>query len=466
MLVPSSGRFRRALLSVFSCLFYAAWDWRYLGLLLLIGAIDFVAARQIHQSNRPQARRAWLVLSVVSNLGILAYFKYVNFFLKGLVWVGLLPQALHWDVVLPLGISFYTFKSLSYTIDVYRRSLTPCSNWLDYALFVSFFPDLIAGPIVRASVFLPQLQRSPGLEVSRTVVGLNVFLQGLTKKILVADRLGEIVDPVFACPQAFSSGSVAMAFVAYAGQIYCDFSGYSDMAIGTARILGYDLPMNFNLPYLSRNLIELWQRWHITLTTWLRDYCYLSLGGNRRPLTRYRNLMITMTLTGFWHGASLNFLAWGAVNGLAVCFLHQTRAWRWKPLPFGLAWFLTIGFWILSAGLFRGRSVAQILGLYQKLLLYPDPHGQELFPHWFVVCLLLIALGHVLSASSQKATPPRGWQTFLTWTGLSVVELPLAGRYLCFTRPTVAGAYLVSLWLGLLLFFAATTANAFIYFQF
>lgn len=460
------GAWRRLYLTLASCLFYASWDWRYLGLLLLVSGIDYFAAGRIDRSPNHAQAKAWLLFSVASNLLILGYFKYANFFLSGVRTLGL-TQMTQLEILLPAGISFYTFKSLSYTIDVYRRQLNPCKSWLDYALFVSFFPDLIAGPIVRASVFLPQLERVPAMSKSRWVAGLNIFLQGLTKKILIADRLAETADPVFQNPQAFSSETAWMGLVAFALQIYCDFSGYSDMAIATAHILGYDLPKNFDLPYVIRNLTELWQRWHITLSQWVRDYCFIPLGGSRSGALRtFFNLMTVSTLVGLWHGAGLNFLVWGALNGLALYVLHLSNKPGWPSLPAPLAWLCTIAFWLLSCLLFRSRDLEMAVQLGQRLVGIPTTAGQHIFPHWFLVCSLLILLGHLVTILTQKPNARPWLDKTLDWCGLEPVDLPLAGRYLCFSQPTVLAGFLVTMWIGLLFLFCATNRNPFVYFQF
>lgn len=454
---------RRLFLTLASCLFYASWDWRYLVLLLMISAIDYGAAALIAASDG-RKRKLWLILSMATNLGILGYFKYANFFLETYnhtLGPSLGQQPLL-GVVLPAGISFYTFKTMSYTIDVYRGRVEPCRNWLDYALFVSFFPDLIAGPIVRASSFLPQLRANPGPTSNRILVGANLFLQGLTKKMFVADRLGEQLAPVFERPEIFATSSAWLAVLAYGMQIYCDFSGYSDMAAGCAHMMGYHLPINFNLPYASLDVSEFWRRWHITLSSWLRDYLYIPLGGNRSGAWRTcGNLMLTMLLGGLWHGAAWNFVVWGGLHGLALC-LH--RAWRaaGAALPSALAWLLTTGFVLLAWVPFRCSGWSTARSFFARLLARGGAHGQYLDPHWTLICLLLLLFGHTLALSLERL---RRWSG-LAGAGLSIVDLPLAGSYLCFTRATFLSGFLVTLWLELFAFFACTAANPFLYFRF
>ena len=295
---------RQLIILVASIFFYGYWNKLYLLLLAAPSIIDYNCAILIEASNQPRRRKFWVVVSLASNLGLLAYFKYANFFLSNIAtWFGRDFEPL--DIALPIGISFYTFKTLSYTIDVYRAELPACRDWWKYAMFVTYFPELIAGPIVRASVFLPQMTRSLKPSGKRAIVGLELILLGVTKKLLIADRMAVLADAVFEHPHFFSPLTVASGVVAYSLQIYCDFSGYSDIAIGVSRIIGFDLPENFNMPYLSTSITEFWRRWHMTLSKWLRDYLYIPLGGNRRGRFRtYFNLLMTMLLGGLWHGAN------------------------------------------------------------------------------------------------------------------------------------------------------------------
>ncbi len=313
---------RNTFLLAASYYFYAYWDYRFCGLLVISTFVDFYVAAKIHRSSSVRTRRAWLLVSLSANLGMLGYFKYANFFLDSarplLESLGLHPSSL--DLILPVGISFFTFQTLSYTIDVYRGKLQPTTSLLDFALYVAFFPQLVAGPIVRAANLLPQLSEVPEFSRRRMYGGFQQLLRGAVKKILIADRLAETVDVVFAGPELYSSMTVWIAVIAYAGQIYYDFSGYSDMAIGIAKLLGYRFPVNFRHPYLATSMTDFWRRWHITLSTWLRDYLYIPLGGSRgSALATRRNLMITMGLGGLWHGAAVTYLLWGLWHGVALC---------------------------------------------------------------------------------------------------------------------------------------------------
>jgi alginate O-acetyltransferase complex protein AlgI len=298
---------RKVILLAASYTFYGWWSVPLLAPLLFTTFLDYFIAQAIEAEQRDARRRTLLVISLTANLGLLGFFKYYDFVANA---VGA-PIA---GVLLPIGISFYTFHTMSYTIDVYRREIPACRSALDFALFIAFFPVLVAGPILRAKQFLPQLQRRVELQFSPSI--LFLFLRGLAKKVLVADNLATLIDTVFAKPHLWPSTVIWIATIAFAIQIYCDFSGYSDMARALAQLFGFDIPLNFDHPYAAKNPREFWRRWHISLSTWLRDYLYIPLGGNRR--LRIRNLMITMILGGLWHGASWNFVLWGAMHGVLL----------------------------------------------------------------------------------------------------------------------------------------------------
>lgn len=325
-LIPSHNT-RKLLLLVASYTFYAAWDWRFCSLIAISTVIDFLAGQQLGRASEILRRKAWLILSLTANLGILGFFKYYDFFIEsGSGLLGLDPSRTM-NIVLPVGISFYTFQSMSYTIDIYRRQLKPVSGFTDFALYVSFFPQLVAGPIVRASHFLPQLSTKKSFSDIRFQVAFTLFLIGFIKKACISDNIALLIDPVFAAPDAFTAASLWIATVFYAVQIYCDFSGYTDMAIAIAALLGFQLQLNFRFPYFASNIAEFWQRWHISLSTWLRDYLYIPLGGNRGgSIKTYRNLMITMLLGGLWHGAAWNFVIWGGLHGGALAVHRVIRS--------------------------------------------------------------------------------------------------------------------------------------------
>jgi len=322
--VRTLPRLRIAVLLAASFYFYASWSMVYALMMLGMTAVDYVVANRIAASSTQKTKKWWLTISIVSNLGALFGFKYYNFladnFAALAASLGYSISIKHHSLELPLGISFFTFEALSYTVDVYRGAIQPAKSFARFALFISFFPRLIAGPIIRAATFLPQIDILPKWDDHRAQHGLSLILAGLFKKICIADVLATtLVDPVFADPAAHGSWTLWMAMYGYAFQIYYDFSGYSSVAIGAAKMLGFELPINFNRPYLATSLRDFWRRWHISLSTWLRDYLYIPLGGGRGSAWRAaRNLAIVMVLGGLWHGAAWGFVLWGAVHGLLL----------------------------------------------------------------------------------------------------------------------------------------------------
>jgi alginate O-acetyltransferase complex protein AlgI len=306
-----------------SYLFYSWWDYRFCSLMLVSSLVDYWAGRAIEQSSAPARRRLCLGISLATNLGMLGFFKYFHFFAGNLA---LLLESLGvpfhtgtLKIVLPVGISFYTFQTMSYTIDIYRGHFRPIRNFPAYMAFVSFFPQLVAGPIERASHLLPQFLSARRFDAVRAWEGMRLILWGLFKKMVVADNLAAVVDSIYRNPGRHSGPELLLATVAFAFQIYCDFSAYSDIASGTAGLFGIDLMRNFAFPYFSRSVGEFWRRWHISLSTWFRDYVYIPMGGSRRGAGRTRfNLLTTFALSGLWHGASWNFVIWGVLNGMGM----------------------------------------------------------------------------------------------------------------------------------------------------
>ncbi len=306
-----------------SYFFYGFWDWRFLSLILFSTAVNYFVGLALQQTQEVKKRRGYLIIALVTSLGILAVFKYFGFFVNSMVefleLFGFKPDLLILSIVLPVGISFYTFQTLSYTIDVYKKEIQPTRHFFDFALYVAFFPQLVAGPIERAKNLLPQVLSPRILTYDKFSRGAFLILLGLFKKIVIADGVAGSVNAVYAMPDP-TALDITLATYLFALQIYCDFSAYSDIARGIAKLLGFELMTNFNLPYFSVNPSEFWQRWHISLSTWLRDYLYIPLGGNRHgKLNTYRNLMITMLLGGLWHGAAWNFVLWGFYQGGILC---------------------------------------------------------------------------------------------------------------------------------------------------
>ena len=327
---------QRALhLLIASYVFYGYWDWRFCSLLAISTIADFVIGGRLHRTAEQSSRRGLLLLSLVINLSILGFFKYFDFFVGSVEAVthalGGQVDFLHLNIILPVGISFYTFQTLSYTIDIYRRKMEPTDSFLDFALFVSFFPQLVAGPIERASALLPQIAKLSTPTRDQVKTGLVLITMGYLRKVLIGDTSGRIADHIFADDQLYRSPELLMGLILFGVQIYADFSGYSSIARGLGRLLGVELMRNFEQPYLSANITEFWRRWHISLSSWLKDYLYISLGGNRLGAARtYLNLAITMLLGGLWHGASWNFVIWGGLHGLYLA-VHKWRLGERRP---------------------------------------------------------------------------------------------------------------------------------------
>lgn len=452
---------RLSWLLIASYFFYMTWNAKLVSLVLLSTLIDYFLARGIASSEDPRRRKLLLTGSIVSNLGILAVFKYTNFFLDSagagaalFGWNLSLPM-LH--IALPIGISFYTFQSMSYTLDVYSGRIKPSKSLRDFALFISFFPQLIAGPIVRARQFMPQLEKPRRFLAENFVLGFDLFLMGLIKKVFVADRLSVYVDIVYKDPLFYDGLTSWLATIAYAFQIYCDFSGYSDMARGLGRVFGFDIPVNFKTPYLSKNISEFWTRWHITLSQWLRDYLFTGMGGYRcSRLLSLRNLFLTMFLGGLWHGASWTFAAWGIFHGgLLVLrrFFNQLlgsidsgiRSPLWDSakgvLSRGLVFALVCVGWVL----FRSQTFAGAWHMLGKMF-GAIGGGHRLISEY---SLLLIAGMFVYDLAAYSVEKSKTDVT--TW----LQSCPPLGKAFCYAAVIL-----------LLLVFAPHETDPFIYFQF
>ncbi len=419
----------------------------YTFLLVFLSIANFYLARTIYE--RPRWGRLWMFVGVALDLTSIGFYKYVNLLLGtlnatlGYVWQS--PGFPLLEVVLPVGVSFYTFQMLSYLIDV-RRGMQPEPSFRNFALYISFFPQLVAGPIVRPGVLLPQLRRGSLVDSERLQFGMFMVAQGLTKKIVFADYLGQHVERVFTAPSGFNSVSTLIAVYAYAFQIYFDFSGYTDVAIGCGKLLGFDIPDNFNLPYLAKNVREFWQRWHISLSTWLRDYLYISLGGSRVGRGRtYINLMMTMVLGGLWHGANWTFAIWGAYHGLLIAVNHFRReSAGFKPVEnpsFSRQIFQTfVTFHLVCVGwiFFRSESFGKALAIFHRLGSL-DLSG-DIVGKGAAAMLLVAASSHLLRGK---------WKLEKSFISLPA---PVQGfAYACLT---------------LLIYVVFTTEERFIYFQF
>jgi D-alanyl-lipoteichoic acid acyltransferase DltB (MBOAT superfamily) len=445
------------LLLIASYWFYAAWDWRFLGLLIASTVVDYLVARYLSTATDQALRRRVLWISIGFNLGVLGFFKYYGFFAENLhallAWLGLnvpLP-ALH--VVLPIGISFYTFMTMSYVIDVYRREIPATTHPVDFALFVAYFPHLVAGPILRAPALLPQIASPRRITRQQMVEGTWLVGWGLFKKIFVADNLATIVTAIFAADRSPSAVEVIIGAYAFAFQIYGDFSGYSDIARGLSKWMGIELNLNFLFPYFVRSPQAFWRNWHISLSTWLRDYLYIPLGGNRgSAAATYRNLMITMVLGGLWHGAAWPYVLWGAYQGgLLVVYRWVGERWAgspwierlerpaWKVAGWFVMFHLTCYGWLL----FRARSVGQIASMTGALV-----------SGWARPSETAAAHAIALAAYATPLLVVHAWEAWRDDLE-AVLRLPLLPRYSLY----VALAYLLVL-------FGAFEGSQFIYFQF
>lgn len=315
-------KLQNAFLIVVSYFFYGLWDWRFLSLIVLSTVVDYVVALKIHALQEQTKRKLWLWVSVIFNIGLLGFFKYYNFFIDS--WIDMVSffgfeMKSTWtlSVILPVGISFYTFQTMSYSFDVYYKKLKPTRDFISFAAFVSFFPQLVAGPIERASQLLPQIQNKRSFEYAQAVVGLKLILWGLFKKVVIADSLGPLVDDIFTNYSSYPSSTLFLGAVFFSFQIYGDFSGYSDIAIGTAKLFGIELMSNFKFPYFSRSIAEFWRRWHISLSSWFQAYIYVPLGGSRKgKFKTIINVFIVFLVSGFWHGANWTFVLWGFLHAI------------------------------------------------------------------------------------------------------------------------------------------------------
>ncbi len=386
---------QNVLLLVASYVFYGWWDWRFLSLMFVSSLLDFWTGIRIHDATSDKTRKYFLWLSLAGNLGMLGFFKYYNFFIDSFVIfsqkLGFTAHIPTLQIILPVGISFYTFQTMSYSIDIYRRQMAPTRDPVAFFAFVSFFPQLVAGPIERASALLPQFERDRSFDLVKAKDGLRQILYGLVKKIVIADTLGQMVDGVFST-HSFThlpGPQLWLIMIFFTIQLYCDFSGYSDIAIGTARLFGFRLMRNFAFPFFSRNMVEFWQRWHISLTSWFRDYVFQPLGGRTKTLLT-RNILITYGLSGLWHGASWNYVTWGFLHGLyfiPLIFLRNRGRYKHivahdrilPPLGDFFQMLLTFSLCVFSLILFRTPNMQEAMQYISSL-----PH------HWTIPLVLQI----------------------------------------------------------------------------
>ena len=441
-------RIRHIILLLASYVFYGWWNWRCCFLMLGLTLVAHVCALQM---NRPWRRTA-LTLGVVIPLVILGVFKYYNFFVDSFCAVFGIARAGTLRIILPVGISFYTFQSLSYSIDVSRGKIEAERDFIHTALYIAFFPQLVAGPIVKAGDFLPQLRQDRNISLRNLEPGVQIMLFGLFKKIVIADNISPFIDAVHSAPAAYSAATLMLATYAYFVQLYCDFSGYSDIAVGCARCLGYDLTRNFNVPFLSPNVNEFWKRWHISLSSWLTEYLYFPLGGSRKGEARtYLNILINMTVCGLWHGAAWTFVLWGFLSGVAQCVYRLTTPIRKKlpksPLLTAVNIFLTFTFICFTAVIFRASDI----GTAWKIIgyIFTGHRGIHYVSFWGLFGLAVVWGAHIVALIRSKR-----------------LGLPPTGFYPTVKLSTFRGLLLFFIFAGLTLALGYTGASPFIYFQF
>ena len=412
-------KIQNAFLVFASYFFYGWWDWRFLSLIFFSSLVDYTVGLGLRKKQDKQVRRLLLGLSIVVNIGFLGFFKYYNFFLESFVgaftFLGHPIQPGMLNILLPVGISFYTFQTLSYTIDIYREKLNPTNDIIAFFAFVSFFPQLVAGPIERATNLLPQFLNKRVFDQEKAVDGMRQILWGLFKKIVIADNCAVYVNEIFANYHELSGSTLIMGAFLFAMQIYGDFSGYSDIAIGTARLFGFDLMRNFAFPYFSRDIAEFWRRWHISLTSWFRDYLYIPLGGSRvGKLKLVRNIFVVFIVSGFWHGANWTFLAWGVLHALyflPLILLHRNRKnldtvaeGRFLPnfreLSAMLITFILVVFaWIFFRAETLNQAFEYVSGLVSRSVFYTP----EIFPLETMILILIMLIAEWLQRDKQHA---------------------------------------------------------------
>jgi alginate O-acetyltransferase complex protein AlgI len=456
-----SLRLQNILLLLSSYFFYASWDYRFLFLLIFSTLLDYFTGLKISSAKSIYEKKVWFWISISVNLGFLGVFKYYNFFaesfFEALLQVGVKVDIWTLKVILPVGISFYTFHGLSYVIDIYKDRIKPVKDFVEYSVFVSFFPLLVAGPIERATHLLPQIQKKRHFNYERAVDGLRQILWGLFKKIVIADKCAEYVNYAFSNSESSNSITLVLGGVFFAFQIYCDFSGYSDIALGTARLFGIELLRNFAYPYFSRDIAEFWRRWHISLSSWFRDYLYIPLGGSKGGVwMKVRNTFIIFIVSGFWHGANWTFIAWGFLNAIYFLPLLLSKTNRanieivaegktlpdWREVIRILVTFtLTVFAWIF----FRSESISQALGYIGNIFINQNPFA---IPYLFRSAILLILLISFL--------------IIIEWNGREQ-QFGLARIGFKWAKSLRISFYLI---ISLLIFFFSGSEQQFIYFQF
>ena len=409
-----------------SYLFYGWWDWRFLSLILFSTVVDFTVGQKLRNEGNQLKRKTLLWTSILVNLGFLGFFKYYNFFLDNFItafsFFGQDIQANSLNIILPVGISFYTFQTLSYSIDVYKRKLKPTKDFIAFTAFVSFFPQLVAGPIERATHLLPQFYKKRTFDYSKAVDGMRQILWGLFKKIVIADNCAEYANQIFNNSADMNGSTLVLGALFFTFQIYGDFSGYSDIAIGTARIFGFDLMRNFNFPYFSRDIAEFWRRWHISLSTWFRDYLYIPLGGSRgSTMIKVRNTFIIFIVSGFWHGANWTFIVWGALNAIYFLPLLLTNNNRnnletiaqGKLIPSLKdisSMFLTFGLTVFAWIFFRSENIGHAISYISEIFSLSIFTLPEVLPKTTILLIMVFILIEWLGREQQFAIQYLGFK--------------------------------------------------------
>jgi len=451
--LPLPWRTKKINLLIASYLFYAAWNPPFILLLWISTVVDWYAAQGLVKARREASRHAWMVISVVANLGMLVYFKYGQFFLDNFVAIlgaaGIHWQPAHQDIVLPVGISFYTFATMSYTLDVYLRRAQPASNLLDYALFVTFFPHLVAGPIMRPTELVPQFAEPRKASADQLKFGLALMTLGLFNKVVLADTfLADAAERVFDSDKAPGLLDAWLGTLAFSGQIFCDFAGYSTTAIGAALCLGFAMPDNFRFPYAAVGFSDFWRRWHITLSSWLRDYLYIPLGGNRHGDARtYAALMTTMLLGGLWHGANWTFVAWGGLHGLYLSIERVARkrfaSYRPGPVLFVALGLLTYTLINITWVFFRAKTFGKAWDVLRGMSGF-NADAKPILATYYIVSVSLIVAAIV----------------FAHWLMRNRTLESVVAR----VRPAALGAIWAVMVFAIVI--SQGSGNAFIYFQF
>lgn len=438
-----SLKFQNLLIVIASYVFYGWWDWRFLSLILFSTLVDYTVGLQLREAKSASKRQVLLWISICVNLGFLGFFKYYNFFLDNFIsafqFFGQEFRASSLNIILPVGISFYTFQTLSYTIDVYKKKLEPTHNFIAFAAFVSFFPQLVAGPIERATNLLPQFYKKRRFDYDKAVDGLKQILWGMFKKVVIADNAAQFANEIFNNSADYSGSTLVLGALFFAFQIYGDFSGYSDIAIGTSRLFGFSLMKNFAFPYFSRDIAEFWRRWHISLSTWFRDYLYIPLGGSRGGTwMKVRNTFIIFIVSGFWHGANWTFIVWGALNALYFLPLllakknrqniHIVAQGKFFPnirevIQIGITFALTLLAWVF----FRAENMNHALSYLNEIFsmsLLTIPEFEEMKSALVIVIVILFFIGiEWLGRTNEYAIERIGvkWPKVIRWSWYATI---------------------------------------------